>query len=68
MIIVKCDMCGEEIKSGSFIQAIPSTIECPKGTVNVECEFVCMKCWDTFKNIRRIPLVEFPNTEAKDHE
>lgn len=60
-----CDICGSEIK-GAFIKAIPDDTDCMVITMNRED--ICMECWKAIKNTRRIPLVEFPNTEAKDHE
>lgn len=62
-----CDMCGKEIK-GEYFLAVPETTEIQYGEKTVKCEDVCMECWRSFKQTRRISLVEFPNTEAKDHE
>lgn len=60
-----CDICGSEI-NGDYIQAIPESTDHIMITMN--CEEVCLECWKAFKNTRRISLVEFPNSEAKDHE
>ena len=63
MIIVKCDICGEDV--GTEYMEVWHRIT--EGIATGKKE-VCLKCWNAFTKMRRIPVVEFPNTEAKDHE
>ena len=57
-----CDICGEKI-DGEYKRV------CSESTnfisINPMCD-VCMKCWTAFTNMKRIPIVKFPNTEAED--
>jgi hypothetical protein len=67
MVTTICDLCKQEIV-GEYKQVYTSHTE----GISKQKEFgkvdVCMRCWEAFTNTRMIPLVEFPNTEAKDHE
>lgn len=62
-----CDMCGKEIK-GEYVLAVPDTTETIYGKQTVMCEDICMDCWKAFKQMRRIPLAEFPNSEVKNEK
>lgn len=62
-----CDMCGKEIK-GEYVLAVPDTTEPQHGRQTVECKDICMKCWKAFKTMKRIPLVEFPNSEVENEQ
>lgn len=65
--MMNCDICREEIK-GEYIRAVPDTTEPQYGRQTVECKDICMKCWKTFQNSRRISLVEFPNSEVENEK
>jgi hypothetical protein len=68
MKTIICDICNEHIE-GDYMEVYPaSTLGIARANLAEGKKDLCMKCWDTFKNTRRIPLVEFPNSEAKDHE
>lgn len=63
MVIVKCDLCGEVVGSEHMEVWHRVTEGIATGKTDV-----CLKCWNSFTKMKRIPVVEFPNTEAKDHE
>lgn len=58
-----CDICGSEIK-GDYKEVFTSTTDLLKSDFSKND--VCMKCWNAFKQTKRIPVVEFPNSEAKN--
>jgi hypothetical protein len=60
-----CDICGEKIDGDYKRVSHESTNFIPNSIFEPECD-VCMKCWTAFTNMKRIPIVKFPNTEAED--
>lgn len=70
MIATLCDFCGKQI-NGNYMHAFEKK-HMDKNNPMVEvidkeaASDICMECWKTFKDIRMIPLVKFPNTEAEN--
>jgi hypothetical protein len=62
-----CDFCKGQIK-GDYKQICDASTDILANAFCIDSKDMCMKCWKAFTEIRMIPLVEFPNTEAKDHE
>ena len=69
MKAIICDICKEQIK-GDYKEVFPATTELLPSEICIGHSDLCMKCWKMIVQTRRIPLLdlEFPNTEAKDHE
>lgn len=66
MISTICDLCKQEI-TGEYKQVYNSHTEGIAKQTDFGKIDVCMKCWKAFTQVRMIPVVEFPNSEA-DHE
>lgn len=67
MRAIICDICKEEIK-GDYKEVYPASTDLISREILEGKSDLCMKCWKMLSQTRRIPLLEFPNTEAKDHE
>lgn len=61
-----CDLYGEKI-TGEYKEVFNSHTEGIAKCTAFHND-VCNACWNALTKMKRIPLVEFPNTEAKDHE
>jgi len=67
MKAIICDICKEQIE-GDYKEVYPASTGLISSEILEGHSDLCMKCWKMISQTRRIPLVEFPNTEAKDHE
>ena len=69
MKAIICDICKEQIK-GDYKEVYPASTGLISSEILEGHSDLCMKCWKMISQTRRIPLLdlEFPNTEAKDHE
>lgn len=66
MKTIVCDLCGDKI-IGEYKEVFNSHTEGIARCTPFHHD-VCDSCWNSFTKMKRIPVVEFPNTEAKDHE
>ena len=60
MIATICDFCHKQI-NGEYMHAFTKNTD---GINTVETADICKECWKAFSDIRMIPPVNFPNTEA----
>lgn len=67
MKAIICDICKEQIK-GDYKEVYPASTGLISSEILEGHSDLCIKCWKMISQTRRIPLLEFPNTEAKDHE
>lgn len=58
-----CDLCGERIE-GDYKEVFPATTELIPSEIFTGHSDVCMKCWKAFTKVKRIPIVNFPNSEV----
>jgi hypothetical protein len=65
MKTIICDLCGEKI-TGEYKEVFNSHTEGIAKCTAFHND-VCDACWNAFTRMKRIPVVEFPNSEAK-HE
>jgi len=64
---ITCDFCGKEIK-GEYRKIKQEFTDEDTQGVRLPYNDMCMDCLKMITDYKRIPLLEFPNTEAKDHE
>ena len=64
MKTIICDLCGDKI-IGEFKEVFNSHTEGIAKSTAFHND-VCDACWKAFTRMKRIPIVEFPNSEAKN--
>lgn len=67
MKAIMCDLCGEAIQ-GDYKEVFHSTTEILPNELCMGHQDICLNCWKAITQVRRIPVVKFPNKEVEDEE